>query len=150
MGHSTRRRLHDHRLNMCVGRRDSTLANANPSTPSNEPPSDKHSSSVDRDPWRSEMRRPFHRHAKPRLPLLARRRALEAVSPQQSVAQTDFRQSLCHSELPRIIGPMATVGVCPDDPPRTAPLMHVTTTLPRHVRNSTPYDAYKNATMPSN
>lgn len=73
-GTQQRRLLHDHRLNMCISRRDSTLVNANPSTPSNEPPSNGHSSLVDREPRRSEMRRPLHRRAKPRLPLLARRK----------------------------------------------------------------------------
>ena len=80
---------------------------------------------------------------KPRLPLLARRRVLEAVSPQQSVAQLTSVVAPS-SELPRIIGPMATVGVCPDDP-RPAPLMYVQrhchdtfATRPiRHIQNAT-------------
>ena len=122
-GHATRQLLHNHCLNMCIGRGTPTLVNSYLSTPSSKRQSHRHSSSVDRDP----------EPADPSIAAQSQAFLLSWLSPSPKLASRSRSVMVNCLELSGI---MAAVGICPDDPQNCASDA-CTPTLSRHVRNST-------------
>jgi hypothetical protein len=108
---------------MCIGRGTPTLVNSYLSTPSSKRQSNRHSSSVDRDP----------ESANPSIAAQSQAFLLSWLSPSPKLASRSLSVMVNCLELSGI---MAAVGICPDGPQNCASDA-CTPTLSRHVRNST-------------